>query len=136
MINDLPEAVGDKSKHLLQDFLDSAGASLVGFRYYNSRDFDVIKNHIFSFLLYDGEKCVGYGHLDREKEKVWLGICVRETCTGLGYGDIIMKKLISLHSGTISLTVDSTNKAAINLYKKYNFEISSERRNIYLMKRK
>tara|TARA_R110002051_G_scaffold325548_3_gene428804 strand:+ start:2808 stop:3215 length:408 start_codon:yes stop_codon:yes gene_type:complete len=126
----------DKSKELLQDFLDNAGESLDSFRYYKSRDFNVIKNHIFSFLLYSEGECVGYGHLDREKQNVWLGICVRETYIGLGYGDIIMKKLVSLRSGSILLTVDTPNKVAINLYKKYNFVITSETRNICLMERK
>ena len=129
-------STSEKSKDLLKDFLEEAGDSLTNFRYYETRDFDVVKNHVMSFLLYDCNLCVGYGHLDKEGDDIWLGICVKENYIGMGYGKIIMSQLTNSHVGSILLSVDKVNKSAINLYKKYNFEVKSEKEDTYIMERK
>ena len=126
----------DKSKDLLKDFLEDAGDSLASFRYYSSRDYNVIENHMNSFLLYDGSFCVGYGHLDKEEDQVWLGICVKEKFQGLGYGKIIMSHLTNLYDESIMLSVDKKNKSAISLYEKYDFKVKSEKQDSYIMERK
>jgi ribosomal protein S18 acetylase RimI-like enzyme len=128
--------LSDKSKELLQNFLDDCGGSLSSFRYYESRDFDAVKNHITSFLLYDGNLCVGYGHLDKDGDDVWLGICVKENYTGLGYGKIIMNNLTNSYDRDILLSVDKNNKSAINLYEKYDFVVKTEKADNYIMERK
>jgi len=104
----------------LEDFIKSIGTSSRSFRYYNSRDISIIKNHITTFLLYDN-KFVGYGHLDQEDSKVWLGICVTQGSLGKGYGQKIMQRLIDSYNGTINLSVDQDNHRAIALYKLFNF---------------
>jgi len=129
-------SLSEKSKSLLTDFLNDSGDSLSNFRYYETRSLDVVKNHVMSFLLYDCNICVGYGHLDREEDNIWLGICVKENYIGMGYGNIIMNQLTNSHVGSILLSVDKVNKSAINLYKKYNFVVKSETEDTYIMERK
>lgn len=116
----------------LQDFIEVIGSSSHSFRYYNSRDFLVIEDHIITLLLYDKE-FVGYGHLDKEDDKVWLGICVKEGCCGKGYGKKIMEKLVNSYGGNIVLSVDSENFGAIKLYKLFDFiEINKDDKIIYM----
>ena len=104
------------------------------FRYYNTRNVKVIENHMTTFLLFDGPS-VGYGHLDVEDDKVWLGICVKEKCRGKGYGKKIMERLVDSHDGDIHLSVDKDNEPAINLYKFFSFEKIDENDKLYFMKR-
>ena len=128
------EFVKIKSDNLkyLKDFVEVIGSSSHSFRYYNSRNFLAIEDHIITLLLYDNE-FVGYGHLDKEDDKVWLGICVKEGCFGKGYGKKIMKKLIDSYGGDIVLAVDSENFGAIKLYKLFDFtEINKDDKMIYM----
>ena len=57
---------------LLRSFLDGAGDSLKTFRYFDTRPFDVLKNHLSTWLWMDGGSPVAYGHLDVEDGIVWL----------------------------------------------------------------
>ena len=110
----------------LELFVRSIGSSADTFRYYSKRiPSKAIANHLVTVLLID-EETVGYGHLDLEDGIVWLGICVKDSCVGKGYGSIIMDKLVSSHDGDIMLTVDSDNAAAIALYKKFGFKVIKE----------
>ena len=123
---------------LLSTFLKNAGVSLEKFRYFNDRNLEVIGDHIYRILILDKNNSpVAYGHLDPEKEIVWLGICVSETATRKGYGKKIMIKLIKkatkIGLKEIFLKVDSDNKIAISLYKKYFFEIISEKKDEYFI---
>mgnify|MGYP005826578975 FL=1 len=119
----------------LEDFIESMGDSSPSFRYYSSRNpNEVIKNHISTFLLID-DGCVGYGHLDKEDEKVWLGICVKEGRKGKGYGKAIMEKLVSSYDGDIYLSVDIDNHVAINLYKTFYFEKIDTSDKLYFMRK-
>ena len=105
----------------LEKFISRIGNSSETFRYYNQRNpRDVVENHMITFLLYDNGP-VGYGHLDKEENNVWLGICIKDDKTGNGYGNIMMEKLVNYYNGKINLSVDYQNERAINLYKKFSF---------------
>jgi ribosomal protein S18 acetylase RimI-like enzyme len=103
------------------------------FRYYEKRPFDIIEEHVYTSLyLYDGE-IIGYGHIDRENSKNWLGIFISDKYRGKGIGKIIMMDLIENSEDDIYLTVDRENIGAINLYKKFGFIIDIEENNYHLM---
>jgi len=121
-------------EHLTQ-FIENIGASSKFFRYYDKRQASsVINNHIVTLLLFDGPS-VGYGHLDKEKDKIWLGICVKEGFEGKGYGKKIMKKLINSYDKDIHLSVDKDNKKAFHLYKRFSFKKIKESDTMFFMKR-
>ena len=72
---------------LLRQFIALIGASGSSFRYFNSRPPEVVRSHVVTLLgLDDAGTPVCYGHLDREADTVWLGICVAEGHTGRGLG--------------------------------------------------
>jgi RimJ/RimL family protein N-acetyltransferase len=115
------------NEQLIDQFLKNAGHSLDNFRYFKKRPISIIENHLCTVVLAKGDIIVGYGHLDKENEKIWLGICVAEYETGKGCGKIIMNFLVefarSQNFKEIYLTVDSVNTYAISLYEKYFFRI-------------
>jgi len=117
----------DSSK-CLSDFLANAGASLNTFRYYKSRDLSVISNHLVTILLYKDGVPVAYGHIDKERSNYWLGVMVKESEVGLGYGSMLMAYLMNYCKNhgvsRVSLSVDLDNFQAINLYKKFGFVIA------------
>jgi ribosomal protein S18 acetylase RimI-like enzyme len=112
---------------LLKSFVDRAGDSLVSFRYFAKRPFTVIGNHLVTALLMEDGAPVGYGHLDPDAGRVWLGIAIQEASRGKGYGKKMMDFLVSdarkKSIATLHLTVDMDNTTAIDLYKKFGFEI-------------
>lgn len=114
-----------KNKKILEDFLSTAGKSLITFRYFDSRELSVIENHISTFVLLENERPVGYGHLDIEDDIIWLGIAISESAQGKGYGKKMFVKLLDtaneLNLKNINLSVDADNLKAINLYKKFGF---------------
>lgn len=121
--------------YYLKNFIDDMGTSSRSFRYYANRNPDeVIDNHLVTYILCDVDP-VGYGHLDKENEKVWLGVCVIDGQHGKGYGKMIMEKLVDSYSGDIWLSVDVDNVRAINLYKLFSFNIMSEDDTTVYMKR-
>jgi GNAT superfamily N-acetyltransferase len=105
------------------------------FRYFKNRGFDTLKNHKKTILAFDNNTYIGYGHLDVDSNKTWLGIMVCDECTGKGIGTKIIKKLLENVIEDIHLTVDKNNTLAINLYEKNNFNIINEFENYFLMKR-
>jgi GNAT superfamily N-acetyltransferase len=111
-------------------FLKNAGDSLNTFRYFSSRDIFVLNNHLITVMVYEDELPVGYGHLDKDGETIWLGICVCQNKKGKGYGKLVMNRLIEeavLNKiSSLKLTVDSINKEAIMLYKKFAFKNCNE----------
>ena len=116
----------------LESFVKTIGSSADTFRYYAKRTpSEAIANHLVTFLLFDGDS-VGYGHLDEEDGVVWLGIIVKESCVGRGYGKSIMEELINSYDGNICLTVDGDNNAAIGLYKKLGFVVTKENPVVYM----
>ena len=112
---------------LLKEFLSALGNSMKNFRYFENRNFYALKKHLCTFLILEEGKPVCYGHLDKEYETVWLGIAVIDEKIGKGLGKIMMEKLISeamsIKVNQIFLSVDNDNIKAINLYKKYGFNL-------------
>jgi hypothetical protein len=96
------------------------------FRYFQKRDFSVIKNHIFTCLYYSNENVIGYGHLDYEDGKIWLGIIISDNNKSKGFGNIIIDDLISKTKKPIYLSVDKDNEIAQRLYKNKKFIIFKE----------
>jgi ribosomal protein S18 acetylase RimI-like enzyme len=103
------------------------------FRYFDKRPFEIISNHLVTLLLYEGAIPIGYGHLDNEQDKVWLGVAVADAYVAQGLGKILVKSLIQkadfLELKKIQLAVDATNLKAISLYKKQGFELLSSNEN-------
>lgn len=123
---------------LLQLFLENAGTSLTGFRYFDKRPLSIIENHLCTYLIVNEEQPICYGHLDKEDETIWLGIAVIEGQTGQGLGKKMMQHLMDkaqeLELPTIQLSVDTDNIAAQYLYKKFGFNIIKKTEKYLLMK--
>jgi len=122
----------------LKNFINNAGNSLETFRYFNKRSVESIVNHAVTILGYFNDIPVAYGHLDKENEDIWLGICVSENYKNKGFGKLIMSELIKYGNDhkikKIKLIVDKNNINAINLYEKFNFFIVDNfKENVYLM---
>ena len=120
----------------LDEFIKSNINGIKTFRYYSKRPYTIIKNHIYTCLYYIDNICVGYGHLDFENEKTWLGIIVSDNEVGKKIGDQIMDDLILNSKNDIHLSVDINNNSAVYLYKKKGFEIMEKKINYYIMKLK
>ena len=125
--------------NLISTFLANAGSSLKTFRYFSTRSFDCLKHHVLTLLFLENGVPVAYGHLDKDGDTIWLGICVSEQYKGRAIGKIIMDyllKYVDNNSLNVMLKVDFDNHQAISLYKKYDFLISFEEISVfYLMKR-
>ncbi len=97
------------------------------FRYFESRDFQVISQHLVTLILYCEHEPVGYGHLDFEDDIVWLGVAIADAHVGKGWGKFMVLELIScakrLKLKCIRLSVDLDNTKAIGLYQKMNFRV-------------
>lgn len=121
------ELVTSNNLKKLNILLDNAGKTLKTFRYYNTRSFDVIKNHLLTIIFIEDNIPVAYGHLDEEKNKIWLGIMVVEKKLKQGFGKKIMDYLKSYikknNLDNIFLTVDPKNTDAIFFFKKNKFKI-------------
>ena len=116
---------------LLEVFIRQLGDAKKSFRYFNSRSAEVIENHLATIMFVnETTQPVAYGHLDKENEDVWLGVCVLPAYKKLGYGKKMMQTLINsahkLGVTPILLTVDKDNSAAIQLYEKFNFKVTEE----------
>ena len=120
--------------NLLKLCLNDSPNGTKSFRYYSNREFSIISNHKNSFLYYDNNVCVGYGHLDVEDNKVWLGVIVFDDYVGNGYGKYIVKSLINCYNGDIFLSVDKNNVSAFSLYNSIGFKTIKENKNSYIMK--
>ncbi|CAA6829950.1 MAG: Unknown protein [uncultured Aureispira sp.] len=124
----------------LQQFIAAIGHSVKTFRYFDKRPIDVLDNHKLTLLAFLGKKPIGYGHLDYEGGKTWLGIAMIEGYTGKGFGKKIMDYLLTYADESnlpeIHLSVDKENKAAVSLYDKLDFEVVKElNSSVILMKR-
>lgn len=123
--------------NLIRLFLDNAGDSLISFRYFNSREINIVNNHIITYLLKVNGIISGYGHLEIENDKVWLGLAVIEQQKGKGYGKYLIIHLLEFarlnNIISINLTVDISNTTAFNLYKKYGFKVVKEQNGVFYM---
>lgn len=130
--------IGYDDRDLIVDFCEAAGSSLETFRYFDSRSFDVIENHLVTYVMMKKDVIIGYGHLDIEDDKVWLGVCIAEGHTGNGYGKRMLGALISkAHSSSveeINLSVDKENIPAVAMYGKLGFAIANANEKVYFMK--
>ena len=129
--------INNSNLEFLKEFLETAGISLKTFRYYNKHPLSIIKNHLVTYMIMNNNSPICYGHLDKEKEQIWLGIAVTEEYCSKGLGKMMMNKLINYAKrhqvNKIFLSVDNDNLRAINLYKKFNFveEDKKDKNTIY-----
>jgi ribosomal protein S18 acetylase RimI-like enzyme len=129
--------IGQDNQELISRFLKEVGSSSNSFRYYLKRSLpECIKSHILTTILTEDSLPIAYGHLDKDENGVWLGICVRESHVGKGYGKIMMDRLTSFYDGSILLTADESNHRAISLYEKYGFLTTDHKNGIVYMIRK
>lgn len=112
-------------QELIQEFLNEAGDSLLTFRYFDSRPISILNNHVITFMAFDEGCPVGYGHLDKENDRVWLGVAVSERTRGMGIGKKIVVALLDYADTKaitkVCLTVDASNTNAIKLYENHGF---------------
>lgn len=129
--------VNKENISLLKTFISKMGSSSKTFRYFDKRDLDCIKNHLVCYIILKNGEPVAYGHLDREGENIWLGVCVIEEQIGHGYGKKIMSHLTKFAKETnlrkIQLSVDKENQNAIKMYCNFGFSKKEEAKNYYLM---
>ena len=121
-------------------FLSIAGSSLYSFRYFDYRPLKVINNHLITILLYQGDNPVGYGHLDKDGNTIWLGIAIAPNVRGKGLGKKVMQFLVDYSDENnikeLSLTVEKNNSAGITLFQNFGFiSISDVNTRSILMKR-
>jgi RimJ/RimL family protein N-acetyltransferase len=126
---------------LLNQFLKNAGSSLQTFRYFQKRSIDSVYNHLVTYILKETDQVIGYGHLENEDNRVWLGISLIESAKGKGFGLFIMNSLVEsakkMQVHTLYLSVDKINSAAINLYKKVGFIESKDlNEHVFMMEMK
>jgi ribosomal protein S18 acetylase RimI-like enzyme len=117
--------VNYSNRYLINEFLNNAGDSVMTFRYFNTRNIEIIKNHLVTYVFRFGDKIVAYGHLDKEGDFVWLGIAVAESYKGKGLGRMMMAQLIEYakmnNLSRIDLSVDIENRGAQRLYEILGF---------------
>jgi RimJ/RimL family protein N-acetyltransferase len=126
--------------NLIKQFLLNAGSSLQTFRYFEKRNLEIIHKHLLTNVLLKEKKVIGYGHLEMEKDKVWLGIAIVESQLGMGFGLYLMNSLIDsakkLQIKLLYLSVDKVNIGAIKLYEKVGFfKVDELNNNSFLMKK-
>lgn len=107
------------------------------FRYFETRSQEIFDSHVHHVLLRDESTYVGYGHLDAELNKLWLGMCVFDTHQSKGYGKVILNHLLNIQTpySKINLTVDKENLHAVNLYLSNGFRIIQQTDSIYYCER-
>ena len=111
-------------------FLEGAGASLRTFRYFETRNIDTIKNHEYTCVVLKREFIIGYGHLEKEAGKNWLGMALTPTYRGKGIGKKLLHHLLEkasiLELDPIYLTVDKSNERALKMYLNFGFILETE----------
>lgn len=126
---------------LLRQFIATMGSSAATFRYFNSRQPEIIVNHVVTLLgLDESGNPICYGHLDCENSTVWLGICVAEHHTGKGLGRNMLQALLDAgdkaNIPVICLSVDIANTSAIKLYESAGFKLTKKTDKIAFFERK
>jgi len=94
------------------------------FRYFKSRPISVIEKHLQTLLLTVKDVPIGYAHLEKHEDVVWVGLCVLKTAQGCKYGSILLDavcKYADANAVSLELTVDTTNIIAQHLYTKFKF---------------
>ncbi len=131
--------------YILMELSESQAKEICSWRYegeysiYNFSDWDTVvkngwglsiegkrKSEFIAILL--NNELVSYGRISVKADKTYIGIGLKPSLCGKGYGKNIMKLLIKecnrrFPDNTIALEVRSFNKRAINCYKEVGFEI-------------
>jgi ribosomal protein S18 acetylase RimI-like enzyme len=122
--------------HYLQNFISNECPAT--FRYFKTRNIDIIKNHVITIILLVDGLSIGYAHIDYDN-KYWFGICILENYQGKGFGRQMMEYLFNHQKvknlQEVILSVDKINDKAIRLYKTFNFSIIEEHDKFYIMKK-
>ncbi len=122
--------INEKNQDLLIAFLAGLDNEQLSFRYFKNRSIEAIRAHLFTCLLEAEGESVAYGHLDKEADRVWLGIVVKQEFQGKGYAKKIMQVLIDkgkeLRLNNITLSVDLNNEKAAGLYQRFGFRVISK----------
>lgn len=123
----------------VENFIKNCEDSLKTFKYFEKRPYQIIDKHILTIILYDLGQTVGYGHLEKENNVIWLGIVVNGKNKSKGYGKQLMKYLIDFYLkklvDPLFLTVHIKNKHAQSLFKNFGFFIYTKiNHKSYLMK--
>lgn len=117
------------------ELLKNSPNGIQSFRYFNKRPTDIVNKHKYNVMCFIDSKPVGYGHLDYDDNKLWLGILISDLFVGQGYGKIIMNNLIEafnqMDEQFLYLTVDKINLNAQKLYKLFGFELNDDHDNYY-----
>jgi GNAT superfamily N-acetyltransferase len=107
------------------EFIGMMTSEKTHFRYFSSRGLDAIGNHKMTVITKKDGNIVGYGHIDFDGNKHWLGLCVLEKFQRLGYGKLTLDFLVNhaLNSDIeLYLTVDNSNSRAYKIYEKAGFK--------------
>lgn len=86
-------------------------------------------NPFRKYLVYEDKAILVYSLIYDRLEIDY--IYVKEEYRGNGIASILLEYLFKKHGYSCSLEVRVDNKEAINLYKKFNFEIVTIRKNYY-----
>lgn len=136
----LTEIKNNNTRDLLSQFINELSENPIpSFRYFNKRNIDCIKNHIYTVVWTENNKPVAYGHLDIEGDKTWLGVCVLEKYQGMNLGKFIVSVLIDTakrKGKDIHLSCDKENIVALNMYLKNGFFIVKKLPHAYILKYK
>lgn len=125
--------VSDESNSMVElvEFVRSLENGSKQFRYFKNRTIQIVKSHEVTLLLKCNRDIVAYGHLEKEDDRLWLGIAVADAHVGQGWGKKMTQKLITeanaLSMDKLSLRVDTNNAGGIRLYKNMGFEIVNEK---------
>ena len=117
----------------LDNFIKSNLIGLKHFRYFKNRTYSVLKNHVYTSLYYEKNQLVGYGHLDLEGDKIFVGIMVSDNQVRKKIGTEILIVLIKNSSKSLYCTVDILNKPSFNLVTKNGFKILETKDTYYIM---
>ena len=94
------------------------------FRYFNTRNVDVVYDHLVTLIIEKEDEIIGYAHLEFEK-KYWFGIYIMPDFRSKGLGkrlwNFVKKFAIENRIYAVHLTVDNDNISAINMYEKLGF---------------
>ncbi len=129
-------AIKKETYPLLQKFIEKDHP--ISFRYFETRNIDVVNNHIITLIGEINQEPIAYAHIDHENGINWIGICILQQEQGKKYGKQIFASLIKyIHENdtpNVQLSVDVDNYRAINLYLKNDFKITQIYQKYYIMK--
>ncbi len=123
----------------LKSFFKQIGESKKNFRYFDTRSFEVLKNHILTIMCYLDDIPVGYGHIDHEEDTFWFGICISHRYTNQKIGSQLLHYMLDFADANnidLCLTVDTDNHVATRLYEKNGFVEINRTKHIIKMHRK